>query len=214
MSCIEKIFGFRKRAKEAALKRENERIKMINKITENDEIANKTEWSSYKKGGANFKTVVLNQKENGDMEIKPSRWLYFAVYVGSFVMSIHLAIPIAQKFGAGYFVLPIIIGPVVACVILKNMNRKYFDSSIGKYYIGKYATSKCVVDFADVYALQIIRKKCYYRNNRYYSYEINMVLNTGNRYNIMDHGNLNKIKENAQTIADILGVKLWDLSDV
>ena len=41
-----------------------------------------------------------------------------------------------------------------------------------------------------------------------------MVLNTGNRYNIMDHGNLNKIKENAQTIADILGVKLWDLSDV
>lgn len=51
-----------KKIAEEALKREDERIKMIKQITENDEIANKTEWSSYKGGGANFKTVVLKQK--------------------------------------------------------------------------------------------------------------------------------------------------------
>lgn len=146
------------------------------------------------------------------MEIAPSRFFYIAIYVGSLVISTQLAIPIAQKLGAGYFVLPIIVVPIIAGIVLKNMKRKYFDVVIGKYYIGKYATSKCVIDFKEIYAVQIIRNKCYYRNNSYYSYEVNMILNTGERYNIMNYGNLKKIKEDAQKIVDLLGVKLWDIS--
>ena len=44
----------------------------------------------------------------------------------------------------------------------------------------------------------------------YYSYELNMVLNGGERINVMDHGNQAALTGDAQRIARLLDVPVWE----
>ncbi len=41
-----------------------------------------------------------------------------------------------------------------------------------------------------------------------------MILKDGKRHNIMDHGNLKKIREDAQIIAEFLNIPLWDITNL
>ena len=44
----------------------------------------------------------------------------------------------------------------------------------------------------------------------YYSYELNLVLSDGTRLNIVDHGDLRRVRRDGATLARFLGVPLWD----
>lgn len=219
MSLRDRMAEFERKTAQEALEKEEQRIKKLKEVTENDEVAQRTEWTPYKSGGASFKTVDLEQNNDGKILIKASKELYLFIAFFTLIFLIYSVIFVIADTEKKYMLMPMrviltIIMTVAAVFIIRLLvNVKCFDVEMGKYYIGKYEKSKYIIDFNEIYAIQIIREYTGGKN-RYYSYEINMVLNTGNRYNIMDHGNLNKIKENAQTIADILGVKLWDLSDV
>ncbi len=54
------------------------------------------------------------------------------------------------------------------------------------------------------------------RNNKevFPSYELNLALKSGGRIGVLDHGNLEKIREAATQIAQLTGVPLWDVSDI
>jgi hypothetical protein len=41
------------------------------------------------------------------------------------------------------------------------------------------------------------------------SYELNLVLKDGRRINVVDHGGADKIRTDAATLADFLGVPVW-----
>lgn len=67
-----------------------------------------------------------------------------------------------------------------------------------------------VVAISDVHAIQLIRERCSGDDSSYWSYELNMVLQDGRRVNVVDHGNLKRIKADARNLAAFLGVPLWD----
>ena len=49
--------------------------------------------------------------------------------------------------------------------------------------------------------------------NSYYSYELNLVCTNGERINIVDHGALHAIREDALILADYLSIPVWDAID-
>ena len=61
-----------------------------------------------------------------------------------------------------------------------------------------------------VHALQLISE--YVRGNKssFYSYELNLVLDDGSRVNVVDHGALARLRDDARTLARFLGRPLWD----
>ena len=68
-------------------------------------------------------------------------------------------------------------------------------------------------DLGDVHALQLIRE--YVRGNKssYYSYELNLVCHDGSRLNVVDHGSLRQIRDDAAVLASFLQVPVWDAID-
>ena len=55
-----------------------------------------------------------------------------------------------------------------------------------------------------------VRQACSGDKSRYYSYELNLVLEDGSRLNVIDHGNVEAIRADAQKLAAFLGKPLWD----
>ncbi len=56
----------------------------------------------------------------------------------------------------------------------------------------------------------MLRERIRSKNGSYYSYEINLVLHNASRVNVIDHGNHQAVIEDAETLAQALGVPLWD----
>ena len=46
--------------------------------------------------------------------------------------------------------------------------------------------------------------------NSYYSYELNLVLEDGSRVNVVDQGNLKRLRSDAQTLSRFLDKPVWD----
>ena len=72
---------------------------------------------------------------------------------------------------------------------------------------------KKTFDLRTAEALQLIRE--YVRGNKssYYSYELNLICSDGSRINIVDHGALRKLREDAVLLAEYLSVPIWDAID-
>ena len=76
---------------------------------------------------------------------------------------------------------------------------------------------KDYIDLADVYAIQLIKEYVPgspggdSRSSPYYSYELNLVLKDGERKNVVDHGNLTRIRADAIQLGEFLGnLPVWD----
>ena len=80
-------------------------------------------------------------------------------------------------------------------------------------YSRRLTQGKKSFDLEAVEALQLIRE--YVRGNKssYYSYELNLIYSDGNRINIVDHGALRKLREDAALLAEYLSVPVWDAID-
>jgi preprotein translocase subunit SecG len=65
--------------------------------------------------------------------------------------------------------------------------------------------------FDEIKGLQIIKEEIRGKNS-FYSYELNVVLKNTKRINVVDHGNLAKIQEEAQKLSEFLGVPVWDMA--
>jgi hypothetical protein len=126
-----------------------------------------------------------------------------------------IAIGIAVLFGgASYFVFRSVRAAIV------------FDKSYGYFWTGKRdqlgqafnpAEQKESVRLTDVHALQIIYewvRSGGKNNTQYRSYELNLVLNSGERLNVIDHGNRAALLKDANILAQFLSVPLWDRTEV
>ena len=94
----------------------------------------------------------------------------------------------------------------------------YFDTDLNifsKGYESKFLSYLTLCErktrkLKDIYALQIVREYCKGNKSSYYSYELNLVLNNGERINLVDHGNYVKLLEDAKKLSEFLGRPLWD----
>ena len=67
--------------------------------------------------------------------------------------------------------------------------------------------------FDDICAIQLLREYVSGNKSSYYSYELNLVCMNGERINIIDHGALRAIREDASILADYLSIPVWDAID-
>ena len=80
-------------------------------------------------------------------------------------------------------------------------------------YSNELTQGKKSFDLKHAEAIQLIRE--YVRGNKssYYSYELNLICSDGNRINIVDHGALRKLREDAALLAEYLSIPVWDAID-
>ena len=193
-----------------------------------DLIAAQIEWSPAKGGGANFKTHNLVQVNRNRIVFRSS--IGARIFYGVFLlMGLGFAVAFSYpQISEGTFnfsfdsFFPILFGFLFAVIggLLLYFGTKpiVFEKGNGYFWKGRknpetvynINDQKNCTKLKEIYALQIISE--YVRSNKssYYSYELNLVLNDGSRINVIDHGKLDKIREDAEKLSQFLDKSVWD----
>ena len=107
------------------------------------------------------------------------------------------------------------------CMLYFSCAPIVFDKEKGLFYKGRKtpenvfdkSTLKKFAQLERIYALQLISE--YFgpieRGDKgFHSYELNLVLENGERINVVDHGKLDNIREVANNLSVFLGKPIWD----
>ncbi|MCK5492810.1 MAG: hypothetical protein KAJ14_06850 [Candidatus Omnitrophica bacterium] len=190
-----------------------------------DPIADRTKWTPAKIGGTTFCTHKIIQTNPYSIEFKSSFgakifYLLFTLIglgliVGFTFSSFHKGINPESIF-------PIFIGLIFfligGCLFYFGNRPIIFNKMSGHFWKGDQ-DPKQIIDkskikhyckLSDIHALQIISEYCRGNKSSFYSYELNLVLTSAKRLNIIDHGNLKKLREDAKIISLFLGKPVWD----
>ncbi len=165
-----------------------------------DPLAEKTSWLPLKPGGANFKTNILKEIHPGRLEFRASGGMkifsgIFAV-IGISVLAVKLAKFPPHPHKEDWFLLAF--GALFALV------------GLGMLFFGSIPAMKNHTKLNRIHAIQLISEFCSGDKSRYYSYELNLVLEDGSRLNVIDHGNVEAVRADAKKLAGFLGKPLWD----
>ena len=194
-----------------------------------DPVAETTEWTPAKGGGANFATRRLARAHPDRLEFRATlgaRVFYLIFLLVGLGISIGVPVGWAHSESAGLasLLIPMAIGLVFAVAggLMYYFGTKpiRFDKSSGYYWRGRRdpslplagASPKDSVRIEEIHALQILSEYCSGDDSSFYSYELNLVLKDGRRMNVIDHGKYSRLREDAETLADFLDVPIWDAS--
>lgn len=195
----------------------------------NDPVALKTQWTPLKSGGSNFRTHKLVMVNPNRYEFKASLGakMFYLVF---FIVGIGVAvIPIYDFYTSGGelaldkgTLLPLIIGSVfmisgglmlyfgLTPIVFDKMKRYFWKGRRSAEMVYNKGELKNYVPLDKIHALQLISEHIRNEKSSYYSYELNLVLEDGKRINVIDHGNENKVREDAHTLAGWLLKPVWD----
>ena len=197
----------------------------------NDPVALTTGWSPAKGGGASFCTHKLVQLVPHKVEFRATfgAKLFAAVFLllglGAMAVGVYGPTTGEERLFSMATILPSLVGLVFAGVggilIYFLIRPIIFDRNIGKFYKGRKSPQEIfnqygtyqksnAVPLDQIHALQLIAERCTSKNNSYYSYELNLVLQDGQRVNVIDHDKLDQICRDAATLAEFLGKPLWN----
>lgn len=178
-----------------------------------DEIAEKVSWKPVGVGGSNFKTHFM---EEGDGRIVlKATVLYKCMSIIPFIFSVLFAY-LGYQEGKWWLYGLSILTCLMFIYFLKNiLRKKVFDKGIGLYWEGRnqLKPSNRSHDFSDIYAVQLLEEYCESSSkNRagYMSYEINLVMSDLSRINVIDHGDLDAARRQAQSIGKLAVSPVWD----
>jgi len=177
-----------------------------------NEIAFKTSWEPLVGGGTNFCThrAQKNASLMGDVFIfKTAIQAYlFAI---SFV-ALGAMFAIASAAGEFADMLGLMGLGVLAfgCWYLWSLRQK--ESRFDRYS-SVLTQGKKSFDLKNAEAIQLIREYVRGNESSYYSYELNLICSDGSRINIVDHGALRKLREDAALLAEYLSIPVWDAID-
>lgn len=193
-----------------------------------DPVAEQTRWMPAKKGGANFRTRKLVMVAPNRIEFRAS--LAAKIFFGSFLlggMGFAVGVLLFHPSKGTFPLDPDTLVPLVAglgfamvggFLLYFGTAPVVFDKSRGFFWKGRKARdgvfdSNSHEHFAgleDIHALQLISEYCRGSKRSYYSYELNLVLRNGRRINVMDHGDCEKLREDARTLSQFLEKPVWD----
>ena len=199
------------------------------KLQEEDPVAQKTEWGPCKSGGVSFKTRSLTQPSQHRLEFKPSMIakVFPIIFLSHalFFLIAQLLTPHLDLLSLIFtivFSLPFVGGGVY--LWLKFTRPIIFDRALRSYWKGHKDPERCSerARFDEIHAVQLISERVHqgsshgargYRRHgsSYKSYELNLVLRDGRRMNVIDHGSLSVIREDAERVAALLDKPLWDV---
>jgi hypothetical protein len=192
-----------------------------------DPLALQTEWTPAKRGGASFRTHKLTAVGPNRIEFRASigallfYLAFFLVGLGVFVaISFSWFSGAAVSFDLG-MLMPLLISLIFialgAYLFYSGTAPMVFEKGRGVFWKGRKGPDVAIdsritgnfVRLDNVHAVQLIAEYISSKNS-YYSYELNLVMVDGKRMTVVDHGNLDRIREDARTLAMFLGKPLWD----
>ncbi len=192
----------------------------------NDLVAVQTGWHPLQRGGASFRTRKLIQKNPDRVEFRPTfgALMFGGVFGGFGVMGLLMCAAFFSAGGMPWFtaLLPLFVGSVFIASSIWMIRRFstpiVFDGRNGWFWKGREDPMaavnrneiKCLAKLEEVHALQLISETCRGKDRSYLSYELNLVLKSGRRVNVFDHGSLKSARSDADKLAAFLGRPVWD----
>lgn len=195
--------------------------------TLDDPVAIQTEWSPLKGGGANFCTRQLVQVSPHRYEFRATLGAkafylsFFFIGSGATIFSISQIISSSTVFKPEVLI-PGAVGLIFALVgglmYYYGTRPVVFDKQHDCFWKGNipadeliYATAnELLMPFSEIHSIQLIAEYISGNKSSYFSYEMNLVSRDGLRTNVVDHGKLDQIREDANTLAEFLEVPVWD----
>ncbi|MEA4890381.1 MAG: hypothetical protein VB070_13075 [Clostridiaceae bacterium] len=182
-------------------------INIVDPALFNDPIARSTNWEPCNMLGANFCSEKLVRIEPNIMEFRSANGL-LAMYSGCIVLG--AAILIISKissieallFGLAFILLG-------AGLILFTSRHAAFDKTTSSLYKKRRKAGQAPDDLNKIYAIQLIAKIIGGRK-RYVCCELNLVLKNAERIHIISHGNIKRMRADAQTLSEFLAIPVWD----
>ncbi|MCA9101099.1 MAG: hypothetical protein KDA63_08120 [Planctomycetales bacterium] len=210
-----------------ALKALAEPAPTIDPATFGDPLALDVSWEPLKRGGTNFATHRLS--------VSLQRCAFRATWGAIIFYLIFLVSGLAAS-GVGVYLLmdgddatpwfaPLVLlafgalfGGVGGALFFFGTRPVVFDRQFGWFYKGHGGPPMAYTDdgpgdaarLVDIHALQIVREYVSSNDSSYYSYELNLVLGDGKRVAVVDHGNRQRLRDDAAQLAEFLDVPLWD----
>jgi hypothetical protein len=193
-----------------------------------DPVALETEWTPAAPGGASFRTHRLVQPSANRVEFAPTivakTFYLLFLAIGSGLLFFNLnRIRISQTgFSDQDTLVPILVGAVFAvvgaCMYWFGTTPRVFDQGLAAFWRGRRAPTPMELvargdssaPLSSIHALQLLSEFVSGSKNSYYSYELNLVLTDGSRINVVDHGNLERLRADAHTLSQFLNKPLWD----
>ena len=176
-----------------------------------DELALKTSWEPLVGGGTTFCTHRLRPKPVGssdliEFEVTMASILFTVAFLVAALVSLISAITSGSN------------GSILVAIAMMGFGvwhayglweqKTVFDrTSCSFTHKGR------TVDLESIRAIQLVREYVSGNKNSYYSYELNLVCSSGDRINIVDHGSLRAIREDAEVLANYLSLPVWDAID-
>jgi len=193
-----------------------------------DPVALETEWNPAKSGGASFCTHRLVQVSANRVEFSSTigaRVFYLAFcFAGAGVLLFQLnGIRIGKPGFAGENPwVPLLVGAIFAvvgvCLYWFGTAPRVFDRAQAAFWrgrneptgMGTFERAKNSAPLSEIHALQLVTEFVSGQKNSYYSYELNLVLTDGSRINVVDHGNLDRLRSDAGILSLFLDRPVWD----
>ena len=176
-----------------------------------DELALKTSWEPLVGGGTSFCTHRLRAKSVGSSDL-----IEFEITMASILFTV--AFLIAALVGLVGAITSGSDGSILAAIAMMAFGiwsayglweqKTVFDRTSHSFVHKGRAT-----DLQSIRAIQLVREYVRGNKNSYYSYELNFVCSSGDRINIVDHGSLRAIREDAEVLANYLSLPVWDAID-
>lgn len=191
-----------------------------------DPLATKIDWIPVTKNkGANFASHQLKKISPDIMKFVPT-WMTY-ILSGTLIIMGFGAMMI--MYYTAKWILPpwlIALAVVIAgCIALYMMTIPIvFDKTTGVFLKGRRQAAeltnlvrgKKTAKLEDVRALQILARQVMdydsdtRMNRSYFTYELNLVMKDTNRLNVVTIGNIAKLREDAEVLAEFLDKPVWD----
>ena len=169
-----------------------------------------------------FNLIEVSKKR---LVYKLKQYLYFA-YAGTLCAGLFLLYFWATLF-LQHIIFPFVIAYMVACAafvagccaLYKDTKPKCFDLSLGYYWnahSGPFTDFESKTNFMlnRIYTIQLIKRIGIGPMQADQCYEIVLVLRDKMRIHIMDYLAGKQAKDDAQKLANMIGVPLWDATDM
>jgi hypothetical protein len=224
---IAKLPPFLSRFAKKMMKKARARIP-VDPLRFDDPLAQKIDWTPIRLGGSSFRTQALRETSYHILEFVISRsgLLFGLIFLLSGLANMlilpFLILPgMSEVTGIVRALIPLSGLPftLVGIWFLYSIGKPVvFDKELGWFWKGYRAPSlrggeykpKTGCPLSRAYALQILAEYIRSEDRDYWSYELNLVCRDGSRFNLVDHGDYQKMKGDAQTISAFLGIPVWD----
>lgn len=204
------------------------RTRQVDPASFGDPLAEEIEWVPLVSGGASFTTHQLVRVGSSRIEFKPTRGalIFYLIFIliGGGSLGFFVAMLFSGKSMGGAWIVGLVglVFFLVGIAIFRHGTTPVvIDRKLGFFWKGRIDPDKAInssaikhlAQLGEIHAIQLLFEHCTSKDSSYYSYEINFVLHDGRRMNVTDHGNLEKIREQASELSQFLGVPVWDAID-